>query len=336
MSTAPRVAVFGIGKMGSAMVERLLKCGEESVVVWNRTHERALIASSKATHAAQRGRVMVAATPDHAVHALNESDAASKLLLVVVSNARVGENLLKRLDRVIDSSHTIVNLVSGSPDSGREMRAAIPNAQFYLDGAYCGAPNSVRDGSGQLFLSAASEEEVHSARDILQGLGDLTFAGPIGASRALDYAVVDLAFVNFASFCANAPMLDQEGVDWNLFTKAAAKRLEAVPESISSRFETMRKDDPDYHGNPVATLATWRNFFASRFSYLKNHKLPEHAMAQFAVDILDKAGASHLKYQGADLARIQEVLRFDKCISPDIPDDPSPSPPPRDDDEKDK
>lgn len=37
--------------------------------------------------------------------------------------------------------------------------------------------------------------------------------GKVGASRAIDYAVVDLALVCYTSFLSNVEMLEREGVD---------------------------------------------------------------------------------------------------------------------------
>ena len=53
----------------------------------------------------------------------------------------------------------------------------------------------------------------HSPGAMLLSERVLSLAPPQGASRALDYAVVDLAFVNALSFLSNAPMLEREGVD---------------------------------------------------------------------------------------------------------------------------
>ena len=71
-------------------------------------------------------------------------------------------------------------------------------ARAYIDGAYCGPPSKARQGAGVLFLSSSAPDAVERLRPTLALLGEVCFAGSVGTSRALDYAVVDLALVCYA------------------------------------------------------------------------------------------------------------------------------------------
>jgi len=338
MAVPFRVAILGCGKMGTAMAERLLEQGH-GLVLWNRTPKRAFDAAENVLNTVQKGRVIVAQTPRHAVAALSgppaeaegataaEYDEPRRLLIMTVANGEAAESVVNALElrRLDPRGVTIANLVSGSPDEGRRVADLIAAATAqtktspgqgveYVDGAFCGAPAAARAGTGQLFVSATSPRAVDDVRPILSALGDVVFSGTqIGASRALDYAVVDLAFVNLMSFVSNAAMLEKEGVEWDVFVREASKRLAVVPDALHNAAERMRRGVP-YDENPVATLATWRNFWASRRPYLKAAGLPDHVVADLAVSLLDRAGASTPRLRGSDVTRLQEVLRFGKDI----------------------
>lgn len=316
-----RVAVFGMGKMGTAACERMSALGHD-VIAWNRTNDRAMTAVEEIVQKNQKGRMLVAATLNYAMNAIwyslkdtNERAVA----LVFVSDTDAASSLLRGLS--VPPNVTIANLASGSPDDGRTVSGYV--TEKYIDGAYCGPPEAVRTGSGQLFVSASEESVVEEVRDLLEGLGKVRYAGPVGASRALDYAVVDLAFVNLLSFISSSPMLEKEGVDWNVFCEEAAVRLKATPDALKDAADRMlsAQKDVDYVKNPVATLGTWRNFWASRLPYLGANQLPEPHLVKFAIDILDKAGANDPDFSDSDVTRLQEILRRAKPSPPRGEDD---------------
>ena len=189
-------------------------------------------------------------------------------------------------------------------------RQALPNA-FYVDGAYCGPPSALEQGTGQLFVSYENGENALDARAgaALRALGVTTFCAGIGAARALDYAVVDMAFVTLMSYASNAAMLEEEGVSTEVAIEAISRRLAAAPGALEAAAARMAdRSDGAYESDPTATLATWRNFWASRRPYLDaigaSRVLPD-----FCIDVLDRAGASGA-HGGADATRIQEVLRY--------------------------
>ncbi|KAJ8606426.1 hypothetical protein CTAYLR_010004 [Chrysophaeum taylorii] len=296
-----RVGVLGCGKMGSAMIERLTAMGH-GVVAWNRSGQRAIQAAEKCVQERPSSRVLVAATPRHAMSALSYSEE-SAVAIVMVTDCEAAQAMLKDLE--IPANVVVANLTSGSPTDGRRTAEVVKGA--YIDGAYCGPPEAARSGSGQVFVSG-SEADYEAAKDVLGNLGRVRFlAGPVGASRALDYAVVDLAFVNLVSFCASAAMLEKEGVEWEVFCEEAESRLAATPVALRLAADRMRRE-VDYHEDQVATLKTWRHFWASRIPYFREADLAEPHLARFAVDLLDKAGAQDPSLADSDITRLQEVF----------------------------
>jgi len=274
------------------------------VHVWNR--------SPAAAEALRSHGCVVAASPRAAL----ESVGAGGLCLALLSTTDAMDAVVDSLKGAACDGAILANLTSGSPDDGRRVARkaadACPGA-LYVDGAYCGPPSSVEAGSGQVFASCegGAAAVAPGALEALDALGDVAFCAGVGAARALDYAVVDLAFVTLMSYAANAAMLEREGVDAKTFAKAAALRLAAAPASMEKAATRMDagRDAATYAETPTATLGTWRNFWASRRPYLESLGAPT-VLLDFVVGLLDAAGASDAATAGADVTRIQEVLRY--------------------------
>ena len=246
--------------------------------------------------------ITVAATAQDAVA---HADLCIALLTTTDAVRQVVEDC-----RGLTYNKVLANLASGSPDDGRAVAAAVaevlPNATF-LDGAYCGPPTSLERGTGQLFVSCAGGEEALDASTsaALSALGVTTFCAGIGAARALDYAVVDMAFVTLMSYASNAAMLEEEGVSTEVAIEAISRRLAAAPAALEVAAARMAdRSDGAYASDPTATLATWRNFFDSRRPYLERIGASS-VLPDFCISILDRAGANDM-----DVTRVQEVLRY--------------------------
>ena len=282
--------------MGAAAARRLAGLGYE-VRVWNRSRD-------KAEALAQTPSITVAATARDAVET---ADLCIALLTTTDAVRQIVDDC-----RGLNFDKVLANLASGSPDDGRAVAAIVkevlPNA-FYVDGAYCGPPSALERGTGQLFASREGGEAAldTSTSAALQALGVTTFCEGVGAARALDYAVVDMAFVTLMSYAANAAMLEREGVDASVAVAAISHRLAAAPAAVEAAAARMA-DRSDYESNPTATLATWRNFFDSRRPYLDKIGA-SRVLPDFCIDVLDRAGASGA-HGGADVTRVQEVLRY--------------------------
>jgi len=288
-----RVSILGVGKMGAAAARRLAGLGYE-VRVWNRSPDKARALASD--------RITVAATARDAVES---ADLCIALLSTTDHVRQVVDDC-----RGLNFDKVLANLASGSPDDGRAVAAAVadvlPNA-IYVDGAYCGPPSSLEQGTGQLFVSWAGCEEALDASTsaALRALGVTTFCAGVGAARALDYAVVDMAFVTLMSYASNAAMLEEEGVSTEVAIKAISRRLAAAPAALEAAAARMAdRSDGAYESTPTATLATWRNFFDSRRPYLERIGASS-VLPDFCIDVLDRAGAND-----ADVTRVQEVLRY--------------------------
>lgn len=304
-----RVCILGLGKMGTAAARRFQEKGHV-VSIWNRSRVRTndLLAERSPSP------FIVASTPADAIAACTRS----AVVLLLVSSIPAACSVLRQggVGTAL-KGRTLVNLVSGNPDEGREVArlvAEISDGEAkLLDGAYCGPPKQMRSGQGQLFVSGEQPKVFDDVASLLSLLGTAEFCGDIGTSRALDYAVVDLAFVNLLSFMSNAAMLEREGVDMEQFFRCATGRLANVPGSLKlHNMKMASRNESDYLANPTATLKTWRNFWASRLPYNNSHGIPSH-LTNFAVQLLDDAsGGMEGTHADADVTRLQEIVRHGK------------------------
>jgi len=307
MSESTNACVLGLGSMGSALALRLREQGV-SISVWNRTRSKAVAISEQQL----AGSCTVANSAQEAVSLC----AADSLVILMVVDTSTAEALLRTPGvGAALRKRTLLNLVSANPDEARKVAALVTEVSdgecLFIDGAYCGNPTKARSGTGQLFLSSAKKASVDAVEPTLSMLGSVCFAGDIGASRALDYAVVDLFFVNALSFFSNMASLQKEGVDLQQFFGEAAKRLATVPAVLDLYSERMATRDEDaYCKEPTCTLSTARSYWASRLPYNSANKIPTH-LTDFMIKLIEDAGgAPDGPHPGADLSRLQEVVRY--------------------------
>ena len=269
--SAARTVVLGLGKMGSAMALRLREHGH-AISMWNRTQQKgdvvraALLPGDCTLHATAAAAIQASASDSAVLLVLSNADAT----LEVISSAR---DALR--------GRTVVNLTSGSPSFGREICRLLTGPEVgvaaYVDAAYCGPPTKARQGQGVLFLSADDEAHIRRHDALLSLLGEVAFCGRVGASRAVDYAVVDLALVCYASFISNIEMLELEEAERELLHTQIAKRLATVPAALQSIHERCaERTEMAYKTAPVVTLRTLHDWWTSRRPYFDEHAIPPH------------------------------------------------------------
>eukprot|EP01064_Diplonema_japonicum_P013890 TRINITY_DN2142_c0_g2_i1.p1 TRINITY_DN2142_c0_g2~~TRINITY_DN2142_c0_g2_i1.p1 ORF type:complete len:323 (+),score=78.87 TRINITY_DN2142_c0_g2_i1:46-969(+) len=296
----PRVSVLGLGKMGGSMALRLVESAQD-VVGWNRSYGKVedFLKQSKEMPGKAEG-----------MQDVMEAVRATDTIVMVLGTMKDTKDLLHKIGTEMKGK-TVVNLCSGNPDEGREVQKITEqfNAGGYIDGAYSGPPAKARAGLGTLFLSCDNDETKKSHEDILSHLGENIWSGRVGASRALDYAVVDLALMNFMAYAATKSMMEAEGVDPEQFFACAGKRLGGVEGMLRLCHGRMSDRALEaYTASPIATLDTWSNFVGSRLPYMKAHNLPT-TLPDATLEILSKASENGA-LGNADFTRLQEVLTY--------------------------
>ena len=305
---APSVVVLGMGAMGSSMALRLIE-QNLPLSIWNRSRSKCESVVKEAGIGAQ---CVICDTVADAI-ACSKEDAL--VIFMLSSVDAVVETLSDPSVQNVLAERTVLNLCTCNADDGRRVAAVVSEIHngkvTYIDGAYSGAPKKARAGAGQLFLSSEVEENVTKWRHVLDLLGKVTFCGKVGSSRAFDYAVVDLMFVNLVSFIENLNGLQREGVDLKQLYGEMSARLATIPAALEMYEQRMRdQDEASYEKEVTASLGVCKNYWQGRKPYSRAHGDPT-MLTDFMVDLFEKAsGGKDGPHSGADLSRIQEVLRY--------------------------
>lgn len=92
-------------------------------------------------------------------------------------------------------------------------------------------------------------------------------------------------------------------------------------EQYSNRMSS--RDETSYSANPTCTLNTALSYWSGRLPYNEAHNIPSQ-LPRFMIELLlQAAGGSGTPHGGADLSRLQEVVRYGAEIVPDDEEPPS-------------
>ena len=212
----PRVAILGLGIMGSGMAGRLLSQGF-TVSLFNRNRE-------KAQPFAERGAFLAnspaeAATRSDVILSMVSDDPASRAVWLGPNGALAGA---ARQAVLIESSTLSVAWV-------KELAAeAEKHGCDFLDAPVTGTKPHAE--SGQLvFLAGGSDQAFQSAQPVFSALGrDAIHLGPVGSGALVKLVNNFLAAVHTASFAEALALVDAGGLNRE---KAMSILSEGVPGS---------------------------------------------------------------------------------------------------------
>jgi 3-hydroxyisobutyrate dehydrogenase-like beta-hydroxyacid dehydrogenase len=205
--TVTRVAVLGLGSMGSALADALL-AGGAGLTVWNRSPARA---------AAFDGRARKAAT---AAEAIADSEAA---VLCVLDQAAALSVLQDEAVAAALAGRCLIRLTGATPEQSRAtaMLAEAAGAA-YLDGSILSYPDTIRRGGGQIVYSGDRAAFTRHG-DLLAALGGPLFVGETpGTCFVLDKAAFVVLYGALFSFCQGAAMADAAGIPLDVYREVAA------------------------------------------------------------------------------------------------------------------
>ena len=298
--------------MGAGMCLRLADQGHE-VAAWNRTKARA---DAMREESEAKERIVVHEALGDVLKEGAADAASAPPIVAILGTMRDVEELIEKAEAEVPGvwkGRTFVNLVSGNPDEGRTIGTmlAAKGVGHYVDAAYSGGPSKTRAGTGTLFLSSADKATTDVLTEgFLKDLGVPMWSGDVGASRALDYAVVDVALAVFTSWSANLSMLEKEGVPHDLVMESMRQRFDAVPGAMGLYAERMRdRSDEAYAHKPIATVNSWLNFTAGRLPYFKANDFSTVVPDFVAANLTKLSEAGH---GGDDMTRLQEITRYTK------------------------
>jgi 3-hydroxyisobutyrate dehydrogenase len=152
-----KVAVLGLGAMGSRIARRLLDGGSD-VIVWNRTRGKA------------DGFPRVAATPA-------EAAAAADVTITMLANPEALREVTQGLE-----PKTLIEMSTVGPEAVRELAARLPDTEV-IDAPVLGSRSEAESGTLHVFVGA-TEEQYARWSPLLSALGTTHHVGPQGAGAA--------------------------------------------------------------------------------------------------------------------------------------------------------
>jgi 3-hydroxyisobutyrate dehydrogenase-like beta-hydroxyacid dehydrogenase len=229
----PPVTVLGLGAMGSALVEALLKGGYPTTV-WNRTPDRAkpLVA---------QGAVQ-ATTPAEAV-------AASRLVIVCLLDYKSVTDVLDTTGDAL-AGRVLVNLTNGTPAQAREV--AVKYDVDYLDGGIMAVPPMI-GGPGAFLFYSGSRSAFDTNRPVLDAFGESVYVGTDAGLAALhDIGLLSGMYGMFVGVLHAFAFVGTEGIPAATFAPLLKRYISAMLGFVDGAAEQIDKND--YTINVVSNI----------------------------------------------------------------------------------
>jgi 3-hydroxyisobutyrate dehydrogenase len=189
-----RVAVLGMGAMGSRMARRLVECGLQ-VTVWNRSAERC------------RGFAHAASTPSEAV------DGVSLAILMLADVHAIDE-----VTRGLPGGLCVCDMSTSGPAAPRLLASRF---QLPVDAPVGGSISEAEEGTLAIFASG-EDTALRRAEPVLAHLGSVRRVGPLGSGQAVKLAGNLLMLANVAAVGEALAMARRAGVDGDVLLEALA------------------------------------------------------------------------------------------------------------------
>lgn len=199
MTNLPRVAVLGLGAMGTALAHRLLITGHP-VTVWNRT-ERDLSAQGLTGARAADGPDAAARDADVIIICVLDHGASRAVLAQASASVRPGT--------------PVVNLSTGTSDQAAQSAdAAAELGLDYITGAIM-VPTPLIGTEDNLTLYAGEPAVMAAARPVLDALGGTVdvLGDDHRLPPVLDLAMLDVYFAGMYAFLHSAAMVRAHGIE---------------------------------------------------------------------------------------------------------------------------
>jgi 3-hydroxyisobutyrate dehydrogenase-like beta-hydroxyacid dehydrogenase len=194
MSSTQGVTFIGVGNMGSAAIQALLRANF-AVTIWNRTKARLPVDAAIAAGAVFEPDLRAAIAKHNVIFicVLDYSKIASIFATLQPSTSDSTFSALK--DKVI------INLTNGTPGQARSMDLwfKMQGAQRYFDGAVMVTPQMVSGQHSFLVVSGEHEAAAGEIEHLLSPIGNPQFlGGDVGAAACFDVAALASMYGMFA------------------------------------------------------------------------------------------------------------------------------------------
>lgn len=216
-----QVDVIGVGKMGGALAEALLR-NEFKVIVWNRTpaksealREMGAAVAASVAEAARAADLMIVSLSDHAASCAN----------------LMTEDVIRGLKGKALAQLSTVTAQQSSDLAGW----AQENHIEYLDGAIQGLPQRVLDNNCVVVYSG-SRHLFDTYADVFAALGgNPKFVGERpGTAPALEVAIFSCTYSLWLGYCHGAAICHAAGIPIELY-------VDTVADTLPTRVPTVRR-----------------------------------------------------------------------------------------------
>lgn len=258
---ATDISVIGLGPMGVALAEALVKGGKQ-VTVWNRSPEKA--------------DELVRAGAKRAADAAEAVAASPVTIVVVASIAVAGELLAQAGNRV--AGRVIVNLTAAPPKDAVALGERITAAGArYLTGTIMSYPKDIGLADTAIIYSG-SEDAFEAHRETLRLLaGQAVHVGP-GWDRAkqVSWPLMIQSFAAFGAFMEGANVARRAGISNAEYAEWIVATLFPFYARLI-RDAARRMDEGDFAGDQ-ATIETEAHAVDGMVAVLKADGLPSAAL----------------------------------------------------------
>lgn len=283
----PPVTVIGLGMMGSALAQALLKEGHRTTV-WNRT-------AGKTDRLAAQG-AEVASTVAEAI-------SASPLVVICVLDYEAVNAILEQAGDIL-AGQVIVNLTNGTPALARQTASwAAERDVEYLDGGIMAVPQMI-GSPGALVLYSGSQKAFHTYRPTLERFGAASYLGhDPGLAPLYDLALLSAMYGMFGGFFHAVAMVRSEQIQAEAFTSLVVPWLQTMTASLPRMAQAVDTDD---HQTNVSSLYVNQAGFVNFIDACRELGISNELMTP--IQGLINRGVEE-GYGGEGLSRLVELIR---------------------------
>ncbi|WP_436774622.1 NAD(P)-dependent oxidoreductase [Yinghuangia sp. YIM S09857] len=233
------VSILGLGAMGSALAEALVKAGMRTTV-WNRS-------PGKADALVARGATEAASAA--------EAVRASRLVIVCLFDH---DSVHEVLDPLVDdlAGRTLVNLTTTKPEQARQSAVWAAQAKAdYLDGGIMAVPSMIGQPGASILYSGSEKAYRENTAVFEQWAAGTYYGEDAGLASLYDFALLSAMYVMFAGFMQGAAMLAPAGVSAGRFAEMAAPWLTAMTGELGGYAEVIDGGDYSVPGQQSLTFS---------------------------------------------------------------------------------
>lgn len=253
-----KIAMIGLGNMGSALAEALLSAGYP-VVVWNRTiskseplvEQGATVANSPA-EAAQEAQITVVCVAEHAV------------IVELIQNDAVAKGLEGKL---------LAQLGVVTAEQARQTTNWAKERNIgYLEGSILGLPAHVKTATATLVCSGP-RDVFDTHKDLLAVFGNPQHVSEtVGAAYDFDKVYYSLPYSMFLGFIQGAALAHASGFSIEAFINIALERIPNITPQLKNFGDLISNRNYD---SDQATLHAWAAAYSKSLDLCRTLRVDE-------------------------------------------------------------